>query len=144
VTRRALRLSFAAALVLLAGAGATVAAADGPSARTSLLPTITPATRGEHCIADPQYMRRHHMDMLFHQRTETVHLGIRGAPASLRGCVDCHASTQTGSVAEAKTDFCVSCHSYAAVKIDCFGCHSSKAEPVADSPANARMEVKRP
>lgn len=144
MTRRALRLLFAAALALLAGMGATVAAADGKSAATSLLPTITPATRGEHCIADPQYMRRHHMDMLFHQRTEAVHLGIRGAPASLRGCVDCHASAQTGSVAEAKTDFCVSCHSYAAVKIDCFGCHSSKAEAVADSPANARMESKRP
>ena len=144
MTRRALRLLFAAALALFAGMGATVSAADGAAARTSLLPTITPATRGEHCIADPQYMRRHHMDMLFHQRTETVHLGIRGAPASLRGCVDCHASAQTGSVAEAKTDFCVSCHSYAAVKIDCFGCHSSKAEPVAESPVSATLELKRP
>ena len=39
-----------------------------------------------------------------------------------------HASETTGSVAAAKDDFCVSCHSYAAVKIDCFDCHSTKPQ----------------
>ena len=33
---------------------------------------------------------------------------------------------ETGSVAAAPTNFCVSCHSYAAVKLDCFECHASK------------------
>ena len=56
---------------------------------------------------------------------ETVHGGIRGAKASLKACVECHASTPTGSVAKAPGDFCVACHSYAAVKIDCFECHAS-------------------
>jgi hypothetical protein len=30
-------------------------------------------------------------------------------------------------VAAAPGDFCVSCHTYAAVRIDCFECHASKA-----------------
>jgi len=29
-------------------------------------------------------------------------------------------------VASSKEDFCMGCHSYAAVKLDCFECHSSK------------------
>jgi hypothetical protein len=112
----------------------------GGALAAPLLPTIEPAKPGTHCVRDPAYMRRHHMELLFHQRTETVHQGVRGEPASLRGCIDCHASVKTGSVAEAKTDFCVSCHSYAAVKIDCFECHSSKAAPT----ATAALEARRP
>ena len=68
-------------------------------------------------------MRRNHMDLLKHQRDETMHGGMRGAKYSLKACIECHASQKTGSVAQAQTDFCVSCHSYAAVKIDCFECH---------------------
>jgi len=90
------------------------------------LPEIAPARAGTQCIADPPTMRREHPSMLKHQRDETVHQGIRGAKASLKGCVDCHASAASGSVAAAAGDFCVSCHSYAAVKIDCFECHSGK------------------
>ena len=71
-------------------------------------------------------MRRDHMSMLTHQRDDTVHAGVRGAPVSLTACVECHASQSSGSVAAARTDFCVSCHSYAAVKIDCFECHASR------------------
>ena len=44
--------------------------------------------------APPEVMRRTHMEMLKHQRDETVHGGVRGARASLVGCVDCHASGQ--------------------------------------------------
>ena len=90
------------------------------------LPTIAPARAGTQCIADPATMRRDHPSMLKHQRDETVHLGIRGARASLKGCIDCHASAASASVAAAPGDFCLSCHSYAAVKIDCFECHSSR------------------
>ncbi len=65
--------------------------------------------------------------MLKHQRDETVHGGIRGAKASLKACVECHAGKETGSVAASKQDFCESCHAYAAVKLDCFECHASRA-----------------
>jgi len=94
------------------------------------------AARGEQCVADPAFMRRNHMDLLKHQRDETVHRGVRDPRSSLKGCIDCHASAETGSVAAARTDFCVSCHGYAAVKVDCFECHASK--PAAKTMAIAR------
>ena len=88
------------------------------------------------CVADPAFMRRNHMDLLKHQRNETVHRGVRDPRASLKGCIECHASSATGSVAAAPTDFCVSCHGYAAVKVDCFECHASKPTATAALPAN--------
>ena len=92
------------------------------------VPTIEPARAGTSCIADPATMRRDHPSMLKHQRDETVHGGVRGAKASLKGCIDCHASAKTGSAAAAPSDFCQSCHTYAAVRIDCFECHSSRPQ----------------
>jgi len=109
---------------------ACVQPAHGGEGRTPL-PVITPAAAGTQCIAPPAEMRRNHMKMLTHQRDDTVRGGIRGAKASLKGCVECHAGAQTHSVVKASTDFCVSCHSYAAVKIDCFECHASKPRALA-------------
>lgn len=97
-------------------------------------PVIEPA-KGDKCIAAPEIMRREHMEMLKHQRDETVHGGVRGARASLVGCVDCHASKKTGSVAATKEDFCVSCHAYTGVKIDCFECHATRPKPGAQTGA---------
>ena len=77
------------------------------------------------CVEDAATMRREHPDMLRHQRDLTVHEGIRTRAHSLKECVGCHASTKTGSVLGEK-GFCQSCHDYASVKIDCFGCHASK------------------
>jgi [DsrC]-trisulfide reductase subunit J len=111
-----------AALALLAAGSAFTADA----VKRGLAPAVEPAAKGERCVEDTATMRRNHMRFLEHQRDDTVHGGIRGAKHSLKGCVDCHASRTTGSVAAAKTDFCVACHSYAAVKIDCFGCHATK------------------
>jgi hypothetical protein len=113
----------ASALALVAVLPA--ASADGKPAASTLQPLVQPA-RGGQCVADPAFMRRNHMTLLKHQRNETVHLGVRDARASLKGCIACHASPATQSVAMAPGDFCVSCHSYAAVKIDCFECHTSK------------------
>jgi hypothetical protein len=124
VLRRALRSLFAAALALAAGVGS---AASDSSERTPQ-PLIERATAGTQCVADPAFMRRNHPELLKHQRNETVHLGVRDARASLKGCIGCHASAKTGSVAQAPTDFCSSCHGYAAVQIDCFECHTSKAQ----------------
>lgn len=89
-------------------------------------PAIERASRGEHCVADPQFMRLNHMDLMKHQRDRTVHAGQRTGRFSLKGCVECHAGRDTHSVAAAPGDFCVSCHRYAAVKIDCFECHASR------------------
>ena len=79
--------------------------------------------RGEACVAPVAEMRRDHMKMLFHQRDRTMRQGIREARASLKGCIECHASQKTGSVL-GKEGFCSSCHEYAAVTIDCFECHT--------------------
>jgi hypothetical protein len=108
----------------------TLAPAAIAESRTPL-PVIEPARAGTQCIADPATMRRDHPAMLKHQRDDTVRGGIRGAKASLRGCIDCHASQTTASVAKSATNFCVSCHSYAAVTVDCFECHTSKAQVAA-------------
>ena len=82
--------------------------------------------QGGQCVADPAFMRRNHMDLLKHQRDDTVRAGARSGQFSLQACIQCHASQQTNSVVKGETNFCVSCHSYAAVKIDCFECHASQ------------------
>ena len=131
-----MRCRFALTLLLaasagIAGGGYAGQAGAGDVAGRTPLPTIEPAAKGERCVADPAFMRRNHMELLKHQRDETVHGGIRGAKHSLKECIACHASRETGSVAKSDSNFCVSCHSYAAVKIDCFECHAGKPAALA-------------
>lgn len=117
-------IAAAAALVLLLllPVADTVLAGDVPA------PVILKG-KGAACVADTDFMRRNHPELLEHQRGDTVRLGIRGAKFSLRGCVECHAvpgpDGRAISVA-APGQFCSACHEYAAVKIDCFECHASK------------------
>jgi hypothetical protein len=111
---------------------------DQPKAGGAPKPVISEPIKGERCVEDEAYMRRNHMKLLDHHRDETVIKGVRTKKYSLKECINCHASEKTGSVATAKEDFCVSCHSYAAVKIDCFECHSTKPKgSVAMHPLNA-------
>jgi hypothetical protein len=114
----------AAALVLLLATGVVFAAGEGRTPK----PVIERAAKGAQCVADPQFMRKNHMDLLKHQRDDTVRQGVRGEKYSLKTCIECHASRETASVTKASTNFCVSCHSYAAVKIDCFECHASQPQ----------------
>ncbi len=96
------------------------------------LPEI-PATKGEHCVEPTQDMRRNHMNYILHQRDETMHRGIRTKKYSLKECIDCHVlPTKDGSYprVSSKKHFCNACHSYAAVHIDCFDCHSDLPEGV--------------
>ena len=60
--------------------------------------------KGGQCVEDVQWMRKNHMNLLKHQRDETVHKGVTARADS----------------------FCVGCHRYEAVKVDCFECHSDK------------------
>ena len=146
--RRAFARRAAAVLALACAAwtGQALALAGGTGDTGNALASGVPApsierARGEPCVADPAFMRRNHMDLLRHQRSETVHQGVRDPRASLKGCIACHASTATGSVALAKTDFCVSCHSYAAVTVDCFECHASKPQATAFVPLHRLQAV---
>lgn len=119
-----------ALLPTLVGAGSLAPAGPTQTAGRTPVPQIKPARAGTQCVEPAAVMRRNHMVYLRHQRDDTVHGGVRGAKYSLKGCIACHASAQTRSVATAEGDFCVSCHSYAAVSIDCFECHTSKAAEV--------------
>ena len=106
-----------------------VAAAEGSAASTAGGRTPKPvieAARGGQCVEDAAFMRRNHMQLLKHQRSDTLRGGIRTGKYSLKECISCHASQTTNSVNASGDNFCQSCHNYAAVSIDCFGCHTSK------------------
>ena len=80
--------------------------------------------KGGQCVKDTQWMRKNHMHLLKHQRDETLRKGIRDEKISLKNCIECHASIKDDSVIARDDSFCVACHRYEAVKIDCFECHS--------------------
>jgi len=82
--------------------------------------------KGGHCVRDPKFMRSNHFKLILHQRVATVRKGVRGSKYELTNCIDCHASKVNHSVLGSDQNFCQGCHTYAAVKIDCFECHSSK------------------
>ena len=103
-------------LTLLSSTGAAVADVVTPE---------VPMGRGGQCVEPIEIMRRDHFEFIKHQRDQTVYHGIRGSKHSLAGCIDCHASKGTDGEflpINAEGQFCQTCHTYAAVKIDCFTC----------------------
>ena len=88
--------------------------------------------KGGHCVNDPKFMKLNHGDLLKKQRYITVHQGEIGRYSLIR-CVNCHASRVNNSVLGTNSNFCQGCHVYAAVKIDCFECHSSRPETVSET-----------
>jgi len=104
---------------------------------------VIPKGKGDACVAETDFMRRNHMKVLVHQRDDTVVRGIRGEPYSLVDCVDCHTQMSDSGVPvriDAEGQFCQSCHEYAAVKIDCFGCHAAIPDQAAVQPETLRLE----
>jgi len=92
------------------------------------IPKAIHSIEGTQCVEKPSFMIRNHMKILFHQRKETVHEGIRTKKHSLKNCFTCHvvkgADGQPVTFKNPK-HFCRVCHDYAAVQIDCFQCHTS-------------------
>lgn len=124
-----LRLSWSGlmAAVFLAVALPVSAHGDDDEAKSSRVPTPHHVVeKGGKCVEDEDFMRRNHMKLLKHHRDETMRQGIRTTKYSLKNCVECHASKKNNSVLGSNENFCQACHSYAAVKLDCFECHSSK------------------
>ena len=81
----------------------------------------------QECVEPEDEMRRNHMEYILHQRDETVHQGVRTRQYALEECINCHASKDDSGEyirVEDSRHFCTTCHSYAAVKIDCFQCHA--------------------
>jgi hypothetical protein len=123
---KVLRSGLAIGLLLSASLAAMASDLAQPPAGTKAAQPVIELARGGQCVEDPATMRRNHMKFLKHQRVDTMRSGIRSAKYSLKACVECHASQKTGSVNVSDTNFCQSCHSYAAVQIDCFECHANK------------------
>jgi hypothetical protein len=110
--------------LLLAAMGGISEAADVPLPKTTV-------AKGVQCVEEPAFMRKNHMDILKHQRDETLRQGVRGGKHSLKDCVNCHVVKGRDDKPvgiESKDHFCASCHGYAAVKVDCFECHASTPE----------------
>jgi len=105
---------------------------------TSLGKLTDPAIQGKYCVLkDTMKMRLTHMDLMKHRRIETTRQGKRHAPGkqkgnfSISGCINCHGWKKKGNKVVAlsvkdKDHFCVSCHRYTAISINCFSCHQSK------------------
>lgn len=111
--------------------GQIVAHGDEVHATGSLKAHSKVTAKGDKCVRETSVMRRQHMEFIVHQRDKTLRQGIRTTRDSLKNCVNCHADPETKSVLGEK-GFCQECHSYAAVKIDCFSCHTDKAQPGVD------------
>jgi len=122
-----------ASVILLIMAGLS-AVAVSPQANGA--PPVVKIEKPGQCVEPTAVMRRDHMKLILHQRDQTMHRGIRTKQHSLKNCVDCHASAKTNSVL-GKDGFCESCHTYAAVQMDCFECHSPSPRP----PAGANKPV---
>jgi hypothetical protein len=102
---------------------------------------VVPGSRAanqESCVEPTAFMRRNHMEVIKHQRDETVHGGIRSTKHSLAGCIACHgAKGPSGELLPVNDhqQFCNACHEFAAVHLNCFECHATVPNPsIADVP----------
>lgn len=119
--------------------GVVYADVDQDNAHT--LRPVIPMGQGDACVEDTDFMRRNHMELLKHQRDETMLKGVRSERHSLKDCLSCHAvygpDAKPVTVAS-PSHFCRACHDYAAVSIDCFQCHASRPES-GDVPADHQI-----
>lgn len=118
-------------LAALVAAGAAFGLMRAEAADRTPVPQPVKPASAEKCVAGTDFMRRNHMKMLMHQRDETVHEGVRTTQFSLAGCIACHAVKGADGKPVAYSDpkhFCSTCHSYAAVRLDCFECHNSRPD----------------
>lgn len=138
--RRSCIILLAVMLTGIGGPGVLVYAQVDSTGSNTLLPVI-PLGRGDACVKDTDFMRRNHMELLKHQRDETMIKGLRAEQYSLKECLSCHAVYGPDAIpvtVASPTHFCRSCHDYAAVSIDCFQCHASRPES-GDLPADHQI-----
>jgi hypothetical protein len=114
----------ARALALALGLLACGLAAGADSSAGRVAKPVVKIEQPGSCVEPTAVMRKDHMKFLLHQRDRTLRQGFRETRHSLKNCVECHASSASGSVLGAE-GFCESCHRYASVSIDCFECHAS-------------------
>jgi hypothetical protein len=126
------------ALVMLLGSASDIGTASAGEGVP--LPEISKG-QGDVCVRDTDFMRLRHMELLGHQRDQTVRRGVRAKAERLTECLACHAvpggDGQPVSIDSPK-HFCRACHDYAAVRVDCFDCHASRPERAADASGEKR------
>lgn len=86
------------------------------------------AAKLSQCVEPTEFMRRNHMELIKHQRDETVHQGIRATDNSLAGCIDCHVQFDKEDrpvPVNAPGQFCAGCHKFTGASLTCFQCHAS-------------------
>jgi hypothetical protein len=112
-------------------AGALCALAAQAAGETYVVPGSRAASE-ESCVEPTDFMRRNHMEVIKHQRDETVHGGIRSTRHSLAGCVECHATYGDDGApipVDQEEQFCGACHAFTAVRLNCFDCHATVPDP---------------
>ncbi|MFW6081934.1 MAG: sulfate reduction electron transfer complex DsrMKJOP subunit DsrJ [Desulfosalsimonas sp.] len=86
------------------------------------------AKEAENCVAETEFMRTEHMQILDQWRDTVVRDGERiyvaedgkeYDPSLSNTCMDCHSN---------KAEFCDSCHNYASVDPYCWDCHTYPEE----------------
>jgi hypothetical protein len=114
-------------LIAVGLAGALCVPAAQASGDSFVVPGSKAASQ-ESCVEPTDFMRRNHMEVIKHQRDETVHGGIRSTKHSLAGCVECHASYGDDGApvpVDQEEQFCGACHAFTAVSLNCFDCHAT-------------------
>jgi len=115
-------------------------------ADSSLLPDVPAAqarySEAQGCVEPTAEMRRNHMKYILHQRDRTMHEGIRTRQYSLNECINCHVSDAPDAPrVSSEKHFCNSCHSYAAVNIDCFQCHADRPQQASQDNASGQLPI---
>lgn len=139
-------LSVTSAMVLLFSLIGISGCTGKPPEVTKAVKDFDTVEQREAHVAD---MRKNHMDRLKHKRDQTMYDGIRTPKYSLKACINCHVPAPTQSKVVRHTDpdhFCVTCHQYVSVKLDCFQCHADHPDKPAvvgaiSAPAVGEMKV---
>lgn len=117
--KSAITIAVPVVLILIPALISVVGYVFGQSRHESA-PFIEVPGRGEtSCVADVEWMRLHHWELLDQIRERVVRDGEREG-IRLKDCRDCHANRE---------HFCNQCHRAANVNLDCFGCHYYPATP---------------
>jgi len=116
-------------------------------------PYIPPPVKGDKCVQPTEVMRKNHMKYLLKHREDALREGIRTKQYSLKECINCHVPPKSEAKAAGRSEgdhFCVNCHKYAGVKIDCFECHATRPaksamfHPLVTPKMKAMKEVHQP
>ena len=132
---------FAKHLVILVGLTALPMLSNAGELGPDLPKAKMKASDKTECVEPIGDMRKNHMEFLKHKRDLTMREGVRTKTHSLTECIDCHVTpNDKGEFARIGDDkhFCSSCHNYAAVKVDCFDCHSDLPEDAAKKLRSAK------